>query len=79
MSAQASFIEVGMPVRNRAVDLIALVLFLFIVKFLGWLMKLKKDEAAAAPPLTKDQELLTEIRDLLKKDRPDVPQPLLAI
>ena len=44
--------------------------FFFIVKFLGWIMKLKKEEAAAPPsppPPTKDQELLTEIRDLLKR------------
>jgi large conductance mechanosensitive channel len=49
---------------------VALALFIFIVKFLGWLMKSKKEEAAAPPPppaLTKDQELLVEIRDLLKK------------
>jgi large conductance mechanosensitive channel len=46
--------------------IVALVLFLFIVKFLGWLMKTKKEEVAALPPLTKDQELLSEIRDLLK-------------
>ena|SRR5215469_13889683 len=46
--------------------LVALVLFVFIVKFLGWLMKARKEEAAAPPPLSKDQELLTEIRDLLK-------------
>jgi hypothetical protein len=39
---------------------------LFIVKFLGWLMKTKKEETAAPPPPTKEQELLTEIRDLLK-------------
>ncbi|HZY90357.1 MAG TPA: large conductance mechanosensitive channel protein MscL [Gemmataceae bacterium] len=50
--------------------LIALVLFLFIVKFLGWLMRAKKAEAAAPPPLSKDQELLTEIRDLLKARGP---------
>ena len=50
--------------------IIALVLFLFIVKFLGWVMKTKKDEIAALPPMTKDQELLTEIRDLLKANRP---------
>ena len=49
---------------------IALVLFLFIVKFLGWVMKTKKDEIAALPPMTKDQELLTEIRDLLRANRP---------
>jgi large conductance mechanosensitive channel len=50
--------------------IIAIVLFLFIVKFLGWIMSLKKQEAAAPAPLTKDQELLTEIRDLLKKSQP---------
>lgn len=43
--------------------IVAMALFLFIVKFLGWIMKTKKD----APPLTKDQELLSEIRDLLKR------------
>ena len=47
--------------------ILALVLFLFIVKFLGWVMRTKKEEAAAPPPPTKDQELLAEIRDLLKR------------
>jgi large conductance mechanosensitive channel len=47
--------------------LVALILFLFIYKFLGWVMMQKKEEAVAPPPLTKDQELLAEIRDLLKK------------
>jgi len=45
---------------------VAAALFLFIVKFLGWIMKSKKEEAAEPPKPTKDQELLTEIRDLLK-------------
>jgi len=49
--------------------LVALALFIFIVKFLGWLMKAKKEEAAAPPPPTRDQELLMEIRDLLKEKR----------
>ena len=49
--------------------IVSLALFLFIVKFLGWIMKAKKEEAAAPPPLTKDQELLAEIRDLLKDGR----------
>jgi len=50
---------------------VALALYLFIVKFLGFVMKAKKAEAAAAPPPapTKDQELLTEIRDLLRKTK----------
>jgi large conductance mechanosensitive channel len=47
--------------------LLALALFVFIVKFLGWLMKSKAAEVSAPPPPTKDQELLMEIRDLLKQ------------
>jgi large conductance mechanosensitive channel len=47
--------------------IVALALFVFIVKFLGWIMRSKKQEAATPPPPTKDQELLTEIRDLLKQ------------
>ena len=50
--------------------IVALALFIFIVKFVGWIMKSKQEEAAAPappPPPTRDQELLTEIRDLLKK------------
>jgi large conductance mechanosensitive channel len=50
--------------------IVAVALFIFIVKFIGWIMKSKQEEAAAPappPPPTKDQELLTEIRDLLKK------------
>ena len=49
--------------------IVALVLFLFIVKFLGWITRSKKQEAAAPPPPTKDQELLMEIRDLLKAQK----------
>lgn len=45
--------------------IVALALYIFIVKFLGLIMKNKKE--AAAPSPTKDQELLTEIRDLLRK------------
>ncbi|MCI0376613.1 MAG: large conductance mechanosensitive channel protein MscL [Gemmataceae bacterium] len=48
--------------------IVSLALFLFIVKFLGWIMRTKKEEGP--PPLTKDQELLSEIRDLLKKEQP---------
>ena len=46
--------------------IIALALFVFAVKFLGWLARTRKEEVIA-PPSTKDQELLTEIRDLLKE------------
>ncbi len=46
--------------------IVALALFIFIQKFLGWIMRMRKEEVAAPPALSKDQELLTEIRDLLK-------------
>jgi large conductance mechanosensitive channel len=48
--------------------IIAAVLFIFIVKFIGLITKSKQKEAAALPVLTKDQELLSEIRDLLTKE-----------
>jgi large conductance mechanosensitive channel len=47
--------------------IVALALYIFIVKFLGFVLRTKKADAAAPPPPTKDQELLTEIRDLLKQ------------
>jgi large conductance mechanosensitive channel len=51
--------------------IVAAALFFFIVKFLGWVMKSKKEEPAAPALLpTIDQELLTEIRDLLKQGKP---------
>jgi large conductance mechanosensitive channel len=50
--------------------IVAIALFIFLVKFMGWLMRAKKEEIAATPPMTKDQELLTEIRDLLRKEKP---------
>ncbi|HVS39838.1 MAG TPA: large conductance mechanosensitive channel protein MscL [Gemmataceae bacterium] len=58
--------------------IVALVLYIFIVRFLGWIMKFKQEQAVVPPPPTKDQELLMEIRDLLKQqaaaaDRPREP------
>jgi large conductance mechanosensitive channel len=47
--------------------IVAIALYLFIVKFLGLIMKSKKEETSNPPALTKDQEVLIEIRDLLKK------------
>lgn len=47
--------------------IVAAALFFFIVKFLGWVLKSKEEAPAGPPPLTADQKLLTEIRDLLKK------------
>ena len=47
--------------------IIAVVLFVFIVKFLGFIARSKEKAAAAPPPPTREQELLSEIRDLLKQ------------
>jgi large conductance mechanosensitive channel len=47
----------------------ALALFVFIVKFLGWVMRTRKAEEVAPPPPTREQELLAEIRDLLREQR----------
>ena len=47
--------------------IIAVALFLFIVKFLGWLMRTRQEERAT-PPLTKEEVLLTAIRDLLREE-----------
>jgi large conductance mechanosensitive channel len=47
--------------------ILAAVLFIFIVKFLGWLIHAKQAEEAETPRLTTDQQLLTDIRDLLQK------------
>jgi len=52
--------------------IVSLALFFFIVKFLGWIMRSRQEEAAvtpAPPPPTREQELLGEIRDLLKQKR----------
>jgi large conductance mechanosensitive channel len=46
--------------------IVALALYVFIVKFIGMIMKNKQKEVTAPPPLTKDQELLVDIRELLK-------------
>jgi large conductance mechanosensitive channel len=54
--------------------IVALAIFLFIVKFLGWLMRAQREEAAAPAPLTKEQALLTEIRDLLQEGAHVPPQ-----
>lgn len=53
--------------------LVALILFIFIRKFLSWVLYSKKQEALKSPPLSKDQELLTEIRDLLRAQKPPSP------
>ncbi|MCI0681714.1 MAG: large conductance mechanosensitive channel protein MscL [Gemmataceae bacterium] len=53
--------------------IIALVLYVFAVKFLGWILDLHKQESAAPPEPPADVKLLTEIRDLLKAKAQDIP------
>ena len=47
--------------------IMAFVLFIFIVKFLGWVIRTKKEEKEEVKALPADIQLLTEIRDLLKE------------
>jgi large conductance mechanosensitive channel len=49
--------------------IVAFALYLFIVKFLGALLKAKKAEATAPPAPTQQEQLLAEIRDLLAARR----------
>lgn len=73
---RGSTVHVGLLLGDVVHFLImAAVLFLFLVKFLGWLLRTKTEETAAMPPMTKDQELLAEIRDLLKDRPPARPTP----
>ena len=48
--------------------IVAAALYIFVVKFTEWIRAIGREQADAAPGLTKDQELLTEIRDLLRKE-----------
>lgn len=48
--------------------LVAFALFLFLKKFMRFLIK-QKEKEVVAPAMTKDQQLLTEIRDLLLANR----------
>jgi large conductance mechanosensitive channel len=56
---------------------VALALFFLVRKFLSWVLSLHHHEATKpeTPALTRDQELLTEIRDLLKKEPMAGPGP----
>ena len=45
---------------------VALALYIFIIKFLGYVMRSKETTPPAPPAPTKQETLLAEIRDLLK-------------
>ena len=68
-TARGSTVHIGLLLADIAhFLLISAILFLFLVKFLGWLMRPTK-LGEAAPALSRQEELLIEIRDLLKVDR----------
>ena len=52
--------------------IVAAALYLFLVKFLGAIMRKKEEEP---PKQTKEQELLVEIRDLLRKGPGEAAAP----
>jgi large conductance mechanosensitive channel len=54
--------------------LVAVALYVFIVKFMGWITAFRQDKADDLPPLSKEEELLTEIRDLLKEGSRPAPE-----
>jgi large conductance mechanosensitive channel len=65
-TARGSTVHVGLLLSDVVHFLvISAILFLFLVKFLGWLMRSKK-AGEVTPVLSRQEELLTEIRDLLK-------------
>jgi large conductance mechanosensitive channel len=69
ITVRGSTVHIGLLLADIAhFLLISAILFLFLVKFLGWLMRPKKRDEAA-PVLSRQEELLTEIRDLLKVPR----------
>jgi large conductance mechanosensitive channel len=69
ITLRGSTVHVGLLLGDIAhFLLVSAILFLFLVKFLGWLMRPKRlDETP--PALSRQEELLTEIRDLLKAPR----------
>jgi large conductance mechanosensitive channel len=69
ITLRGSTVHVGLLLGDIAhFLLVSAILFFFLVKFLGWLMRPKRlDETP--PALNRQEELLTEIRDLLKAPR----------
>ena len=60
------------PVRQFLGELlnfliVALALFVFFVKFLGWVRRSREQAVAEPAPATREEALLAEIRDLLKQ------------
>jgi len=58
--------------------IVALALFIFAVKFLDWIRARERKVALSPPPPTKEEVLLTEIRDLLKQQSAPVIAPAVT-
>lgn len=68
-TARGSVVKVGLLLGDLThFLLISALLFLFLVKFLSWLMR-PKQPGEAAPAMNRQEELLTEIRDLLRSSQ----------
>lgn len=68
-TANGSTVHIGLLLADIVhFVLMASILFLFLVKFLGWLMRPGK-AVDDTPALNRQEELLAEIRDLLKAPR----------
>ncbi len=68
-TARGSTVHIGLLLGDIIhFIIVSAVLFLFLVKFLGWLMK-SHTSTAATPVLNRQEELLTEIRDLMREAR----------
>lgn len=68
-TANGSTVHIGLLLGDMVHFVImSAILFLFLVKFLGWLMR-PREAGEDAPALNRQEELLAEIRDLLKSPR----------
>jgi large conductance mechanosensitive channel len=69
ITARGSTVHIGLLLGDIThFLLVSAILFLFLVKFLGWIMRSNK-AAKPTPVLNRQEELLTEIRDLLRTSR----------
>ncbi|WP_165073069.1 large conductance mechanosensitive channel protein MscL [Paludisphaera rhizosphaerae] len=72
-TARGSTVHIGLLLGDIIHFLLmSSILFLFLVKFLGWLIRPKRPDEAI-PVLSRQEELLTEIRDLLKAPQQGTP------
>ena len=64
----AAVLKYGVFIQNVVDFLIVALCIFFVIKLMNKLLKKKAEEPAPDPEPTAEEKLLTEIRDLLKKD-----------